>query len=50
MVNPDAVFDGSGLWSKEIRKARAKVYGGPVHQLEDFCAGRNSLKVRVPAS
>ncbi|WP_447974918.1 SDR family oxidoreductase [Nitrospira sp. Kam-Ns4a] len=49
MVNPDAVFDGSGLWSKEIRKARAKVYGVPVQQLEDFCAGRNWLKVRVLA-
>jgi rhamnulose-1-phosphate aldolase/alcohol dehydrogenase len=49
MVNPDAVFDGSGLWSKEIRKARAKVYGVPVPQLEDFCAGRNLLKVRVLA-
>lgn len=47
MVNPDAVFDGSGLWSKEIRKARAKVYGVPVQQLENFCAGRNLLKVRV---
>jgi hypothetical protein len=35
MVNPDAVFDGSGLWSKEIRKARAKVYGVPVHQSDE---------------
>ncbi len=49
LVNPDAVFEGSGLWSKEVREARAKVYGIPVDQLEDYCASRNLLKVKVTA-
>jgi NAD(P)-dependent dehydrogenase (short-subunit alcohol dehydrogenase family) len=47
MVNPDAVFDGSGLWSKEIRKARAKAYGIHIDNLEEFCVARSLLKVKV---
>lgn len=49
MVNPDAVFDGSGLWSREIRQARATTYGVPVDKLEDYCASRNLLKVKITA-
>src|SRR2546422_9370284 len=47
MVNPDAVFDGSGLWSKEVRQARAKAYGIPIESLEDYCVQRTLLKVKV---
>ena len=49
MVNPDGVFEGSGLWSKEIREARAKAYGIPVEGLEAQCVARTLLNVRVSA-
>jgi NAD(P)-dependent dehydrogenase (short-subunit alcohol dehydrogenase family) len=49
MVNPDAVFEGSGLWSKEVRERRAKAYGIQVEQIEAYCADRNLLKVRITA-
>lgn len=49
MVNPDAVFEGSGLWSREIRQERAKSYGIPVEQIENYCIGRNLLKVKILA-
>jgi NAD(P)-dependent dehydrogenase (short-subunit alcohol dehydrogenase family) len=49
MVNPDAVFEGSGLWSKEVREGRAKAYGIQVEQVEAYCADRNLLKVRITA-
>lgn len=49
MVNPDAIFDGSGLWSKETRQSRAKAYGIPVENLETFCISRNLLKVKITA-
>ena len=47
MVNPDGIFEGSGLWSKEIRQQRAKVYGVPVEKIEESYANRNLLKTRV---
>jgi len=47
MVNPDAVFEGSGLWSDVIRQERAKSYGIPVEQLEQYCMERNLLKVKI---
>lgn len=47
MVNPDGIFEGSGLWSKEIRRQRAKVYGVPVEQIEESYANRNLLKAMV---
>jgi rhamnulose-1-phosphate aldolase/alcohol dehydrogenase len=49
MVNPDAVFEGSGLWSPALREARAKAYGIPVDTIETYCANRNLLKVPVTA-
>jgi NAD(P)-dependent dehydrogenase (short-subunit alcohol dehydrogenase family) len=49
MVNPDAVFEGSGLWSRELREGRAKAYGIQVEQIEAYCADRNLLKVRITA-
>lgn len=50
IVNPDGVFEGSGLWSEAMRKHRAKVYGIPVEQLEDYYAKRNLLKTKVTAA
>ena len=47
MVNPDGVFQESGLWSKEIRQERARAHGIPIAKLEDFYAGRNLLKSKI---
>jgi len=47
MVNPDAVIEGSGLWSKEVREARAAAYGIPVDKLEHYYAMRNLLKTNI---
>jgi rhamnulose-1-phosphate aldolase/alcohol dehydrogenase len=50
LVNPDAVFEGSGIWSNELRKARAKAYGISVDKLQEYCVARNLLKVKVTAN
>lgn len=47
MVNPDGVFQESGLWSPQVRQERARAHGVPVGQLEDFYARRNLLKTKV---
>ena len=47
IVNPDAVFQGSGLWSEEVREQRAGAHGIPVDELEDFYRNRNLLKERI---
>ncbi len=47
IVNPDAVFEGSGLWNEETRTARAAVHGVSVEGLEDFYAQRNLLKRKI---
>ncbi len=49
MVNPDGVFGGSGLWSKNIRHSRAKSYGISDEELEEYCISRNLLKVKITA-
>ena len=49
VVNPDAIFEGSGLWSREVREQRARAHGIPVEDLEDFYRGRNLLKERITA-
>jgi NAD(P)-dependent dehydrogenase (short-subunit alcohol dehydrogenase family) len=41
IVNPDAVFQDSKLWSEEIRRERAAAQGITVEQLEDFYRKRN---------
>lgn len=46
-VNPDAVFEGSKLWSEEVRRGRAAAHGIPVEDLEAFYAQRNLLKRSV---
>jgi len=49
IVNPDAVFQDSRLWSEAVRQERAKAHGVLPDQLEDFYRKRNLLKVRVLA-
>ena len=49
MVNPDGIFQDSGLWSEKIRRERARAHGIPVREVEDFYARRNLLKTRVLA-
>ncbi|MCY4114518.1 MAG: bifunctional rhamnulose-1-phosphate aldolase/short-chain dehydrogenase [Chloroflexi bacterium] len=47
MVNPDAVFEGSGLWDADLRAGRAAAHGVDVEDLEAFYAQRNLLGRRV---
>lgn len=49
VVNPDAVFEGSGLWSEAVRRQRASSYGIDVQELEEYYRERNLLRVRVTA-
>jgi rhamnulose-1-phosphate aldolase/alcohol dehydrogenase len=49
MVNPDAIFEGSGLWSEEVKRQRADSYGVAVDDLEDFYRQRNLLRAKVSA-
>lgn len=43
-LHPDAVFEGTKLWSDEVRRERAAAHGVPVEELEAFYARRNLLK------
>src|SRR5207253_2231844 len=47
IINPDAVFQDSKLWSEEIRRERAAAQGIDVDQIEDFYRKRNLLGVRI---
>ena len=47
VVNPDAIFEGSSLWSRELREQRARAHGISVDELEDFYRDRNLLKERI---
>ena len=47
IVNPDAVFQDSRLWSDDIRQQRAHAQGITVDQLEDFYRKRNLLGARI---
>ncbi len=49
LVNPDAVFEGSGLWSPEVRRQRARAQGIAVGRLEEHYRARNLLKLRITA-
>jgi rhamnulose-1-phosphate aldolase/alcohol dehydrogenase len=49
MLNPDAVFAGSGLWSPAVRAERARSYGIAESELEEFYRKRNILRVDVTA-
>lgn len=46
LINPDGVFEGSGLWAS-IRAERAKTYRLQPDQLEHYYQSRNLLKTRV---
>lgn len=46
VVNPDGVFEGSGLW-QAIGADRARTYGLAPSRLQDYYQHRNLLKVRV---
>jgi rhamnulose-1-phosphate aldolase/alcohol dehydrogenase len=47
IVNPDAIFQDSKLWSEEIRRERAAAQGIAVEHLEDFYRKRNLLGARI---
>ena len=47
IVNPDAVFRDSRLWSEEVRRERARAQGIAVEQLEDFYRKRNILAAPI---
>ena len=47
VVNPDAVFQGSQLWSEQLRQERAAAHGVTVAGLEEFYQQRNLLKAKV---
>ena len=47
IINPDAVFQDSGLWSQEVREERAESHGIPVSELEEFYRKRNLLQTFV---
>jgi NAD(P)-dependent dehydrogenase (short-subunit alcohol dehydrogenase family) len=47
IVNPDNVFEGSALWSPELRAQRAAVYGIEPEDLEAYYTQRNLMKVPI---
>jgi NAD(P)-dependent dehydrogenase (short-subunit alcohol dehydrogenase family) len=47
IVNPDAVFEGSGLWTEEVRRQRADTYGIRADELEEYYRQRNLLRARI---
>jgi rhamnulose-1-phosphate aldolase/alcohol dehydrogenase len=49
IINPDAVFEGSGLWSAELRQNRARAQGIRTDQLEEYYQARNLLGLEVRA-
>lgn len=49
MINPDAIFRDSKLWSPRIREERARAHGIHVEQVEDFYRQRTLLKTSVTA-
>ena len=49
VVNPDAVFQGSNLWSAEVKEMRARAHGISIDGLEEFYRQRNLLKRSVTA-
>src|SRR5438093_212356 len=47
MVNPDAIFSGSGLWSEHVRQYRASSYGIEIDKLEEYYRERNLLRAGI---
>ena len=50
VVSPDAVFEGSKLWDKDLRTERAAAHGVELDQLERFYAERSILGWPVRSS
>ena len=48
-VNPDAVIEGSGIWSSEWKAERASTYGVAEEELPAFYRKRTTLDVNVYA-
>jgi rhamnulose-1-phosphate aldolase/alcohol dehydrogenase len=46
-VNPDAVIQGSGIWSSDWKAERASTYGVSEDELQTFYKGRTKLGVAV---
>ncbi|QYJ14948.1 3-phenylpropionate-dihydrodiol/cinnamic acid-dihydrodiol dehydrogenase [Rubrobacter xylanophilus DSM 9941] len=46
-VNPDAVLQGSRIWDSSWREERARAYGIPPDELEEYYRKRTTLKVSV---
>ena len=46
-VNPDAVIEGSSIWSSDWKAERASTYGVDERDLETFYRGRTKLGVNV---
>ncbi len=49
VINPDAVFGDSRLWSADLREERARSYGIAPEHLEEYYRNRALLRVRVTA-
>lgn len=49
IVNPDAIFENSGLWTRELKEERARAQGIAPEMLEEEYRKRNVLQVRVTA-
>ncbi|HEV2125387.1 MAG TPA: bifunctional rhamnulose-1-phosphate aldolase/short-chain dehydrogenase, partial [Chloroflexota bacterium] len=47
MINPDAVFRGSTLWSPDLRRSRAEAHGTSEAGLEDYYRKRNLLGLPI---
>ncbi len=47
VVNPDAVLQGSRIWSSDWRKERAAAYGVPESELEEHYRRRSLLQLAV---
>lgn len=47
IINPDAVFQGTNLWSDKIKEARASAHGIDVTKIEEFYQNRSLLKQPV---
>ena len=50
VVNPDAIFGDSRLWSDEVRAERAAAHGVALDELEAFYASRSLLGREVTAA
>jgi rhamnulose-1-phosphate aldolase/alcohol dehydrogenase len=50
VVNPDAIFTGSRLWSRDMRRERAREHQVELAELESFYASRNLLGQTVTTS